>query len=261
MLWSFAMHSTPPGHLSARHEQVLRLGLYALQTIVVALFTWRTIVAPQLSHASVSTWQFVFDGIVIGVLAVGLVLRHSARGLWELIASLWIFPGVWFACLLVFPYEPALVVASLVTLCGLVIRVPACQWVMCAIGVVGIAINLGTSLPPDFLLLALVAWAAYDMLLPPVGLKWIGTLPGTSYELRGRTHEPILMPADIVLPMSVLARAIVMKPLSGWLVGGGMTVALVLVFFLPPSRRQLTVGVLAVGAVVPFTVLRLLGAL
>lgn len=248
-------------HLSLRHQQWLRLGLYLAQMLIVALVTWRTIVAPQLPQSSVETWQYVFDGIVFGVLAIGLALRGSVRGLWELIASLWILPGVWFACLLVFPYEPALVVASLVTLCGFVIRIPACRWITCAIGVVGVAMNLGTSLPPDFLLLALVAWAAYDMLLPFVALKGIPPLPGTSYELPGRMDGPILMPADVVLPMSVLVYAIVTKSQNGWLVGGGMIVASILVFFLPVSRRQLTVGVLAVGAVVPFTILRLFGAL
>ncbi|MBP9864150.1 hypothetical protein KBC54_01720 [Patescibacteria group bacterium] len=248
-------------HLSARHEQWLRLGLYLVQAVIVAGLTWRTTLAPQLSQSSVQSWQYVFNGIVACVLVIGLALRHSARGLWELIAALWIFPGVWFACLLVFPYDVAIGIASLITLCGLVIRVPAFQWMMCAIGVVGASINLGTGFPPDFLLLALVSWGAYDMLFPPIELGWIGKLPGTSYELPGRVKGPILMPADLVVPMSILAYAVAVKSYWAWCIGGGIAVAVFCVLLLPVSRRQFSVGILVVGAAVPFTILRLVGVL
>ncbi len=248
-------------HLSQRHEQWLRLGLYVAQALLVALFVWSAIHAPRMPHESMVKWQYVFDGIVFCVLLIGVLTRGSARGLWELIATLWVLPGVWFACLVVFPYELGLSLAALVTLCGLIVRLPAFQWIMCAIGIVGIAINLGTTFPPDFLLLALVAWAAYDMLLPLTELQRIGSLPGTMFELRGRTDEPLLMPADVVLPMGILVSVMIVKPETGWIVGGGMALASILVFLSPISRRQLTVAVLAVGAVVPYTILRMFGML
>lgn len=247
--------------LSARHEQWLRVGLYVIQALIVAGLTWRATMSPQLSQSSVQSWQYIFNGIVASVLAIGLALRYSARGLWELIAALWMIPGVWFACFLVFPYDLAIGIASLIMLCGLVIRVPAFQWIMCAIGVVGASINLGTGFPPDFLLLALVSWGAYDMLFPPIELGWIGKIPGTLYELRDRVKGPILMPADMVVPMSILAYSVAVKSYWAWCIGGGIAAAVFCVLILPVSHRQFTIGILAVGTVIPFTILRLVGVL
>lgn len=220
---------------------------------------------------------------VMGVVAVGIIMatfrKFQARWWWEILFTVTLFLGVWFAFLLVLPLGWAFAIASVLTLAQIFLRVVIIHDLFYLIGSVGVAINFAGWLPPEILLVGLVGFTVYDMVAGPPGgpvlqlaaqLVSRGIVPGAILVARPRdlmgsvdavikrTTSVLLGAGDIILPLTLVARAAFAGPGPAAIVLAGVLVGALILGRTNGLHPRAALPALATGAAVPFLILRLL---
>jgi presenilin-like A22 family membrane protease len=256
---------------------VLAIFLLAGAITIAAVFAVRQ--HQLLAYPTVVRWQYAFLALALAGSLVALIRRVRSRLFWEIFLTLAVFLGTWYLCLLVMPLGPALLVASAMTLAEWIAKNVAIHDAFIVFGAVGVAIDFAGWLTPEFLLLGLVLLTVYDMLAGPPGgpieelashLVKHGIVPGVIVVNRWKDLGVSLVQAirgdaalvgagDLVLPLSLVARAAFHGAGSAAIVLAGVLVGAFVLTHRDDTHPRAALPALAVGAAVPFIVLRLLG--
>lgn len=213
---------------------------------------------------------------VLAIFGAGLVVatlrRIGSRLWWEGILTLTVFLGIWFALLLVLPLWLAVILASLLTLTHLFLRVVVLHDLFYLIGSVGVAVNLAAWLPSEVLVVGLVGFTLYDMVAglpggPVVSLattlaRW-GVVPGfilparpsgfvASVDNAIRFNAALLGAGDVILPLTLVARASLVGMREGAFVVAGMVVGSVALSLRKDLHPRAALLPLAIGSAIPF---------
>ncbi|MFH1621384.1 MAG: hypothetical protein ABIB04_04865 [Patescibacteria group bacterium] len=231
-----------------------------------------------------TSWQYVFLGVMVAGIAAAFMIKNPSRLLWEAAITLALFLGVWYLLLLILPLGGALASASILTLCYLFLRTVWLHDLFFLIGGVGVAIDFSGWLVPEVLLLVLVGFSIYDYVAAPPGgvtenlvktLLSRGLVPGIIVvkkikDLGSRCDEllinktktglaarsAILGAGDVILPMTLVARAGMRSFWNGLIVLLGLLAAiLVLSWKNKDLRPRAALPMLAIGAGLPFIAL------
>jgi len=223
------------------------------------------------------SWQYVFLAVVVVMGALSFLRKFRHRMLWEILFTLTLFLGVWYAFLLVLPVGWALAIASACTLAEIFFRNVFVHNLFYAIGAAGVAINFAGWLPSDVLLVGLVAFTVYDMVAGPPGgpiqsfaadLIQKGIIPGAVIPLHARDltanvddvvrrDATFLGAGDLILPLCLVARASFRGVGPAVLVLSGLVIGAFLLGRSNDLHPRAALPALAVGAAIPFLVLRI----
>lgn len=224
------------------------------------------------------SWQYGFLAVVVAIGFLSLLRRYRQRLLWEILFTVTLFLGVWYALFFVLPLGWALAVASVCTLTEIFIRNTAVHNVYYIIGAAGVAINFAGWLSPDVLIAGLVVLTIYDMVAGPPGgpvqslaaeLIDAGIVPGIviparSADLFSATDEAVksnaalLGAGDLILPLCLVAKASYHGVEPALIVLGGLVVGALVLGRTGDPHPRAALPALAAGTAVPFIVLRLL---
>ncbi len=227
------------------------------------------------------TWQYAFVVVIGATIFLGLFRRFRSRILWEVLFTVTLFLGVWFAMLLVLPLSWGLAIAAVLTLAQILLRRVWIHDLFYLVGAAGVSIDFAGWLLPEMLLLGLVAFTVYDMVAGPPGgpiASLAGTLvqkgivpgfviPSRVAELRMTVDEVVksraalLGAGDLILPLSLVARAAFAGPIPAAIVLAGLLVGALIVVKKSDVHPRAALPALATGAALPFLVLRLLSVI
>lgn len=228
----------------------------------------------------VLSWQYALLAVIGATIVLGFFRRFRSRVLWEVLFTVTLFLGVWFAALLVLPIEWALGAAAALTLGSIFFRRVWIHDLFYLVGAAGVAINFAGWLSPEFLLAGLVAFTVYDMVAGPPGgpieslaaaLVRNGIVPGAVVPARARdvaltvdaavkSRAALLGAGDLILPLALVAKAAFRGPEPAAIVLAGLLVGALLLARKSDHPRA-ALPALAAGTVVPFLVLRVLSLL
>jgi len=228
------------------------------------------------SEGIMTSWQMVFIIILALALLTMLFKRIRSRLFWEGIFALAVFLGMWYFFLFTLPFGYALAAASALTLLQIFFPIIAIHDLFYLIGCVGVVINFAGWLGPDILLFGLVLFSFYDTVAGPPGVsieiltsKLVKTgivpgfvIPSRLRELGDLVETPVkdsvvlLGAGDVILPLTLVAKAAIGGPALGAIVLAGIVVGAVFLGSLRDSHPRAVLPILAAGAALPFVILR-----
>lgn len=252
--------------------------LFLLGGLIVTFVVWRMQFAPRLGFTEVTTWQYAFLLLLLVGTVVSIVRRISSRFFWEVLLTITLFLGVWYLFLLVLPLGWALLIAAVLTLAHFLLRNVFLHNAFYLLGAAGVAIDFAGWLSPEFLLIGLVLFVVYDMLYGPPGgaiealatqLMKQGIVPGVVIADRWRDllvsvddamkrHSALLGGGDLILPLALVARAAFAGTTQALIVLAGILAAAIILARGEMTHPRAILPVLALGAALPFVVLRFL---
>jgi presenilin-like A22 family membrane protease len=273
---------TEPATLTKQEHRALNIMLVALYLFggaLAILILW--IVRQGWSMppvAMISGWRTAVMGVVAVGVAMALFRKFQARWWWEILFTVTLFLGVWFALLLVLPLGWAFAIASLLTFAQIFLRIVIIHDLFYLIGSVGVAINFAGWLPPEVLLVMLVGFTVYDMVAGPPGgpvlqlasqLVSRGIVPGAilvgrprdlmgSVDAVMKRTSVLLGAGDIILPLTLVARAAFAGSGPATIVLAGVLAGALVLGRSNDLHPRAALPALATGAAVPFLILRLL---
>lgn len=221
-------------------------------------------------------WQ-IFTLILAGVFFAGLVIRKiMLRAFWELVLTVTLFLGAWVYAWFLFPFEIALLFASILTILQARLRRVAMHDFFMLVGGAGMALNFAYLFQDHILIPFFVALIIYDMFAGrPKGvaaelassLIHRGVIPGLIVPARAphifanikqAISDPdavFLGAGDLVLPMILVARATVLNITYGVFVGISILVAAFWLGSRGPTKPYPALIPLGIGAIVPYLVI------
>ena len=269
------IESSPhPSHLFLR---LFFAFVYLLAGGIVIFILWLYTSAPSVVHFEmIVNWQYAFLLIFLIGAIVSVVRRVHSRLFWEVAFTVTLYLGVWYAFLLVLPVWLALALASALTLAHLFLRTVVLHNLFFVVGAVGVSIDFAGWLSPELLLIGLVGFSLYDMLSGREGgpiealaklLVRQGIVPGLVLvdrwrDLHGTVDDAIkrqsvlLGAGDLILPLSLVARAAFSGPLPAALVLVCLAARTIFLTRGADFHPRAALPTLAAGAAVPFVLLR-----
>lgn len=253
--------------------------VFVLGGAIVAGTVYQVRHVPYLDFSQVLSWQYVFLVLLLVGSAISIIRKIATRFFWEVLLTITLFLGTWYLCLLVLPIGWALLIAALLTLSHLFFRNVLLHDIFYLLGAAGVAIDFAGWLSPELLLVGLTLTAIYDVLAgPPEGTigqlaqKLIkqGLVPGvviadrfrdlfTTIDQAMKRHSAMLGAGDLILPLALVARAAFVGVWQAGLVTLGTVISAVALARGEMSHPRMMLPALALGAALPFIVLRLLG--
>lgn len=226
----------------------------------------------------VEAWQYLFTAILTAVVVLGILLKANSRLLVEAFFTATVFLGVWFAFFHLTSVALAMLGSSGLTIIYLITRRVFFHDLFYLIGCVGIGLNFAGWLPPEVLVVGLVGFTIYDMVAGPPGGPVIrltsfmlnrGVVPGFILPTSGRTligtmdkslhsNAVLLGAGDIILPMSLIARAAFINLQSGALVMLGAIAGSLVLVHRDDLHPRGALAPLAIGVAVPFILLQII---
>ena len=268
------------------------LALFSLTGLVIILTLqlarWQ-FVHPSLS--SLETWQYVFLAVLFATALISFLKKMRNRVLWEIVFTLTVFLGTWYVFLLTLPVEVALIAASILTLASIFLRQVWTQNLLYLLGTAGVAIDLAGWLSPEVLMALLVVMTVYDMVAGPPGgpieelaksLVSKGIIPGfivvsrwkdlgaslddvvrtkfvdSGHPTKSDVVGALLGAGDMIIPMCLVARAAFAGSWQGLVVLAGTLLGAYVLGEAQPTHPRAALPALAIGAIIPFLLLRFL---
>ena len=251
-------------------------GLTGIVIVVTLQLTRLSFVKPD--RSSLAIWEYVFLAVLFAAALISLLKKLRSRMLWETVFTLTVFLGTWYVCLFTLPVGVALVTAAVLTLASIFLRRVWTQNLLYLLGTAGVAIDLAGWLSPEVLMALLVVMTVYDMVAGSPGgpieelaksLVSKGIILGfivvprvkdlaASIDDAVKTDAALLGAGDMILPMCLVARASFMGSWQGLAVLAGTLVGAYILGEAQPTHPRAALPALAVGAIIPFLVLRFL---
>lgn len=223
----------------------------------------------------VLSWQYALLAVIGMTIVLGFFKRFRSRVLWEVLFTVTLFLGVWFAALLVLPIEWALASAAALTLGSIFFRRVWLHDLFYLVGAAGVAINFAGWLSSEFLVAGLVAFTVYDMVAGPPGgpieslaatLVRKGIVPGLVVPSRARdavmtvdaalrSQAALIGAGDLILPLTLVAKAAFRGSEPAAIVLAGLLIGALLLARTSDHPRA-ALPALASGAAIPFLALR-----
>lgn len=270
----------PGSSTVSRNLKLGVVGLFAGSGVLTLVWTWLVPQAGVVRFASIRSAQELIIFAICAVLVVAVFRKVKSRNAWELAFAAGVWLGSWYAFLLVLPIAEA----SILGACVLAIFVFKPRvWshnLAFVLGSIGLAFNFAMTFPPDVLLVGLVALTVYDMVLAaPHGpmvelassLVQRGVIPGIVFvprktDLSASVAQPkpdwtLLGAGDLMLPLALVVSASLVSLWYGALVCVGMVIGALLLVRGELFHPRAALPYLALGAAIPFFVLRLLKAI
>jgi presenilin-like A22 family membrane protease len=247
-----------------------------------ALVIYGVIVAGSLRTGGVglpddlAPWE-VLAMILAGVLFALLIIRKvKVRMAWELILGMTLFLGAWFYAWLLFPLSLAVLLAALFTLLQGTVRRVWIHNVFMLVGAAGMSLNFAFALSDKTLLILLVCLALYDTFAGRPGgvmaefaasLVHRGVIPGLIVpgrirdivapvlEAVKRADASFLGAGDLILPLTLVARASASGMLQGITVAVGIILAACWLGSRGPTKPFPALVPLAICSIVPYLAL------
>lgn len=144
---------------------VAALVIYAA-TLSLTLLGVRKVLAGAPLYAPSSpmnVWHVLFILLLITAMVIFLLRLLHGRLVFQLFFSLAMFAGVWFLADIFLPAEEATIAATTILVARYLVPRVAIQNLLVVIGVSGVAVNLGFSLPWVTLMVLAVILAVYDI--------------------------------------------------------------------------------------------------
>jgi hypothetical protein len=215
--------------------------------------------------------------ILAGVLFALLIIRKvKVRMAWELILGMTLFLGAWFYAWMLLPLSFALLAAALLTLLQGTVRRVWIHNVFMLVGAAGVSLNFAFALPDKTLLILLVGLAIYDTFAGRPGgvaaefaasLVHRGVIPGLIIpgrlrdllapiiEVVRRADASLLAAGDLILPLTLVARASASGMWQGVTVAAGIVLAACWLGSRGPTKSFPALVPLAICSIVPYVAL------
>ncbi len=230
-------------------------------------------------YTTIEWWQYALLALVIGLTVILFLKKVRHRLVWEVVFTVTLFLGVWYALLLILPISIALVAASVLTLADIFLRIVAVHDLFYLIGAAGVALDFAGWLPPEAILVVLVVMTIYDMVAGSPGgpveqlaaeLVQRGIIPGLVIPTQWKqlvsdldhvvkTDAALLGAGDVILPLCLVAKASFVGVLPAVAVLGGLIVGVIVLGRTGDTHPRAALPALATGAILPFLVLRVMG--
>lgn len=172
--------------------------LYALGGVFTIWIAGQLRLQPELFvQGHTPLWQAVLAVSAAIIFLFVLIKRITSRLFWEILFALAVYLGIWFICLILFPFMPATVLAAALTILPFVIPRVALHDLTMLTGMVGVAVNLAPVLPPMSLVILLAGLTVYDMVV-------------------ARPHGPLIDVVRRLLKQRVVPGLLVPSSWRGW---------------------------------------------
>lgn len=257
--------------------RVMFVSVFLIGGLVVTGVVWLVKQTPRLDFIQIVSWQYGFLALLLAGSLISIIRRVTTRFFWEVLLTLTLFLGVWYLFLLVLPLGWALLAAAVLTLSHLILRTVVLHDAFYLLGAAGVAIDFAGWLSPELLIIGLVAFSLYDMLAGPPGghieelakrLVKQGLVPGVVIADRFRDlvatvdeamkrNSALLGGGDLILPLALVARAAFAGTEQALVVLVGILMSALVLARGEMTHPRAVLPILAVGAAVPFVVLRL----
>lgn len=206
-------------------------------------------VALYAPSTTMNVWNVLFIFLLITTLVVFLLRLVHGRLLFQLFFSLAMFAGVWFLADIFLPPEQAVIAAAFLLAIRYFIPRVAIQNLLVVIGVSGVAVNLGFSLPWVTLLVLAAILAVYDI----IAVYWTGHMV---VMMKGLLARGVIFAAVLPeRPHGNAERLDRVHPHEGFMLVGTGDLALPATFVASVARIDFGAAVLtAVGAFAGFLI-------
>lgn len=209
----------------------------------------------------ISVWYILFLFLIMSGMILVLLRLVRGRTLFHVLFSLAMFAGVWFIADIFLPGEIALVVGAAVLLFRYVVPRVGVQNILVILGVSGVAVSLGLSIPWHVVLVLAVIFSVYDIGavywtkymvtmmqgLLSRGVVFAAVIPSTMRDLVARLDavQPgqrvmLVGTGDLAIPAVFTASLVSVSMASAVLVGLGALGGFIVVsqLFLGPSKKR-----------------------